>query len=408
MTLEDRDEGERVEAGLSPYIARFQYLIDHSVIVARTRIEKNNLTGTLTNMERERALNILSYALKRGEIWGEAYKLLLLLVPRMEMVGLWGEWILLLQQALLVAQEQQDHSAEAELSLALGHIYRLQGKFRQACDLLWTSVNIYVMLDEKNGQARAFNQLAYAAWQQHKYDEAGSLAQSALEKLPESNPERAMSFSALGLVAFDRGDWYTAENYHRMAMSIRQSNNDQMRAAWSLQNLGDVLRSQGDYPTAISCFEESISMLTNIGDRSHLGIVQMNLGIVYDLCGETTKALEQYTQAEKAFRQVTDQFNLAKVLTNQGLSYLSLHKWQVAANLFTISAELFYELGDRSWYLNALDGAGIAYLEQGAYEKALAAFKTVAAQLPEIANTPAHRVLLPKIADQLRRATLGN
>jgi tetratricopeptide (TPR) repeat protein len=343
----------------------------------------------------------------RGRALHVTCDLLLALAPKLEQAGYRGEWLPYLVRGLAVSAACNDALAGAELRLHIGHLHRLQSRWAPARELLTASAEAFAAEGERRGQARALNQLAYVAWQQHEYDEAITLAQAALNLLDDADLERAMGLSALGLVAFDRRQWKAAEQYHRMAFHLRREYGDQRRAAWSLQNLGDAMRAQGKYGDAIACFEEAIIMLSRVDDPAHQAIIQLNLGIVYWLQGELIKALEVYAMAESAFRRFGDESNLAKVLTCKGLDYLALQKWKQAEEAFAASSDLFQGLHDTSEYLNALDGLGISYLEQGRYDKALVIFESIFLQLPQIVDTRAYPNLAQVINGQIERAKAG-
>jgi tetratricopeptide (TPR) repeat protein len=341
--------------------------------------------------------------LKAAEAWAATRDLLLALAPKMEMAGYRSEWLPYLADGVAQSQRQGDQAAEAALQFQCGYLYRLMSNYAAAQTSLNASAAHYAALGDAEGQARALNQLAYLAWQQHRYDEAITLAQQALLLVGALDVEKATSLSALGLVAIDRSQWQEAAQYHKEALHIRAYHAQRRQMAWSLQNLALALRGQQEYEKAIAYYEEAIAILDEVHDPANRAIVQMNLGIVYYFREEFTKALAIYRLAETSFHQFADDFNLGKVLTNQGLGYLALQQWSQAESAFTESMNCFQKLADRGWYLNALDGLGITYLEQGFYDKALVIFESVQLQLTDIIDTPAYHYLAATISAQLEQ-----
>lgn len=383
MTTENLEDDE-----LPPppdYPALFRQYVVRSVAATHAAVAAQPLA--LADEPREQALHVLSFALKLAEAWPATRDLLLLLAPKMEQAGYRDDWIPYLERGVALSQAQDDRRAEGELCLYLGELLRLRSKFELARQWLNTSIATFTALGENQGQARALNQLAYVAWQQHHYDEAESLAQCALTLLDEDDIERATCFSRLGLVAIDQQQWEEAEHYHRDALRIRQKYDDQRKIAWSLQNLGYALRGQGKYQGAIDYYKQAIAILKDIQDIANCANVQINLGIVYWLAEQPAKALEVYALAEYILGKIHDMYNLAAVLNNKGLCYLALHDWGQAEHAFLSSISLFQQISDINLRLNVLDGLGLAYLGQNKYDKAGTIFQSALDELPQIAGT---------------------
>lgn len=353
---------------------------------------------------RERALHVLGFGLAWADAWPDTRDLLLLLAPKMEQAGHRDDWLPYLERGVVLSRQQQDRRAEAELTLAVGELLRLRSKFVLARAQVETSIALFTALGAKSRQAHALNELAFVAWQQHQYDEAETLAQTALPLLEENDPERATCFSRLGLVAIDRQQWEAAERYHRQAIQIRQAQGDQRKIAWSLQNLGIVLRSQRKYTEAIECYQQAISVLEDMHDFANCAIAQMNLGIVYWYAEQPSTALKAYELAAITFRKLYDTHNLAKVLTNKGLLFLAMNDWTQGELAFRASINLFKELGDISWCLNALDGLGLVYLGQKHYNKAQTTFEAALSELPQIIDTPMYDYLAATLPAHLIQA----
>jgi len=386
------------------YTDRFKGFMARTIAVARRRIEAAGIDAPIADEARERAQNVLSYALQDGESWAATRDLLLTMAPKMEIAAYRDEWMQCLQTGIAQSQQQGDHLAEIELQFRGGYLYRLSSNYASARAMLSISAELAMTLEQKPLQARALNQLAYLAWQQHHYEEAEQFANTAIAMVDEMSLEKAMSLSALGLVATNRSRYADAEQYHQEALLIRTHHAAQKEMAWSLQNLGLALRDQGKTNTAFEHFKQALHLLDKVYDPFHEAIIQMNLGGAYNVKGEHRQALEIFSSAEEILHRIADDLNLAKLLTLRGLCYLALQQAKEAEQAFSTSAKLFQQLNDRSWYLNAFDGLGISYLEQEKYDQALAIFESIFSQLPEIEGTPAHKYLTATITIQIEQA----
>lgn len=388
----------------NPYLARFKELLVRGAAVAQARIDAEGPTASISDDARARAQNVLSYTLKEATAWPAARDLLLTMAPKMEAAGYRQEWLAYLNDGLWQSEQQGDQAALAALQFQCGSLHRLLSNHEQAHALLSASIAYCAASGETVGQARALNQLAYLAWQQHRYEEAERFAQAALQIVDEPSLERAMSLSALGLVAYNRSRYTEAEKYHYEALLLRTDHNAHKEMAWSLQNLGLNAAEQGKYEVAVEYYTRALTLLDKVYDPAHRAIVQMNLGGTYYRQKAYSQALDILNPVEQELRRLSDELNLAKLLTIKGLCYLAQQQWALAEDAFQASTALFHRLGDLSWYLNAYDGLGISYLEREQYEQALAIFEAIVAQLPQIEGTPAHKYLTATLAKQLDQA----
>lgn len=392
----DRTQGE------ADYPALFQQYVLRSMTLAHTMLEDE---GThFSDEARDRSLHLLTFAMTQENAWLATRDLLLRLAPKMEQAGHRDDWLPYLERGVAQSRQHEDRWVEAELSLYIGELLRLRSKFQLARQWLDSSIATFTTLGETQGQARALNELAFVAWQQHRYAEAEELAQTALTLLEEGDPELATCFSRLGLVAIDRQQWAEAERYHRDALQIRQAQGDRRKIAWSLQNLGYALRGQSRFTEAVDCYQLAIVILEDVCDLANGAIAQMNLGIVYWLAGQPSKALNVYALAEYTLSQLHDIHNLAAVLNNKGLCYLALCDWKQAEHAFLSSIGLFFEVNDINLRLNVLDGLGLAYLGQNKYNQAGAIFQSVIDELPQIADTPMYDYLATVLPAHLAQA----
>ncbi len=353
---------------------------------------------------RDRAMHLLSFGLEVDAAWAHVRDLILCIAPKMEQAGHREDWMDYLERGVALSRAQNDRNAEAELSLSIGELMRLRSEFELARQWLNGSIAKFAALNEKQGEARALNELAFVAWQQNRFDETEYLVQTALTLLDEADPERATCFSRLGLVEIERQRWGQAERYHRSALQIRQMYSDRRKIGWSLQNLGYAMRGQGEYAEAINYYEQAIAILDELNDVVNCAIAQMNLGITHSFAKQPKKALDIYILAERIFVRFYDIYNLAKVLTSKGIDYLTLRDYVQAENAFIASISLFQQINDTRWQLNALDGLGSLYLEQGENEKASNIFRTAISELPKISESPIYTYLENKLHTHLEKA----
>jgi tetratricopeptide (TPR) repeat protein len=395
----DAPSAEEYTARYATYVARaLQLALDG---VAAT-------PGLLHDDLLDHALHMLEMTLTADTLWPQVRELLLALAPKLEQAGYHEQWLPYLNMGWQQSERHDDQKASAEFQWQLGLLSRLRSNLAEAQRWLEAAAQTFALLDDDDGQARALNQLAYVAWQQHRYDEAVAYANRAQALTQPADLERAMSLSALGLVAIDQTRWEEAERYHREALQIRTQHGGQRRIAWSLQNLGYALRGQRRYAEAQTYYQQAIAILEAIHDPINAAVARMNLGIVHSLSGESDQAFALYSAAEREFRRHHDLHNWAKVLNNQALEYLQLQDWAQAQACFQTSIGLFEQVGDLRLRLNGMDGLGQAYLKQARFAEAADVFAAALDELPKIQGTAMYDYLLPTLQRHLQEATQAN
>jgi tetratricopeptide (TPR) repeat protein len=255
----------------------------------------------VTEPDRQQAWHLLSYAFGAETGWLSTRELLLELAPKMEQAGYREEWIPYLEQGIQQSQKVGDGIAEIEFKSQIGILYRLQNKFDFAHQWLTASAERSVELGETQRQACALNQLAYVACLRYSYIEASHLAKTALDLLVTDDPERAMSYFVLGMVAINCECWQEAEDYHRRSLKLREKQFDKRKIAWSLQNLGFALYGQQRFEEATVCYEQAIGISDEIQDPLNQAIMLMNLGNIYLQTRRFETALNHYAKAEAKF-----------------------------------------------------------------------------------------------------------
>jgi tetratricopeptide (TPR) repeat protein len=383
--------------------------IEYVISGVQEALERVRTAEPLPNEhDRQLAWHILSYAFNFDEVWPFTRELLLTLAPKMEQAGFREDWMLYLEQGVCQSQALNDESITAECQLQIGMLYRLQSKFDLARQQLTASVAGFAALQAAHDQARALNELAWLAHLQHHYTEATQHVETALALLNDEDPERAMCYRVLGIIAFEQRQWQKAEEFHRKALILFEKQRDRRRVAWGAQNLANALRLQERFKESIDYYQQSIVILDELNDINNQAIVQLNLGVAYLYSGNPTKAEECHIQAEIVFQKLNDRLNLARINTNLGLDYLALQEYTKAEQCFLISSELHQEVGNKHLYLNALDGLAITYLAYKEYDKALKILQQALEELPQIEGMTNYNYLLRKMNEHLDEARRGH
>lgn len=359
----------------------------------------------LSPEERDQALHVLSYALKRPGVWSDTRDLLLALAPKMEQAGMRDEWIPYLEQGLEHSQAHGDDEATAELHYHLGILYESRGEYEQAHSQFEASASYFADLGLSLSQAQALNRLAYVTRRRRHYEKATQIVNRALELLSEEETERAYSYLVLGTIALDEQDWPKAVNFFQQSRDLWEKTNNQRMLAWCLTNLGAAWRRLGKYQEAIQVYERAIKLLGQIQDPINQAVAQMNLGNIHLDLQEPGRALELYASAEKTFRRAQDRLRLAKIYNNIGLAYHWLKAWEKAETSFIASIEQYEKIGNIPSLVNAVDGLGLVYLDAGNFMKAKTMFEGALRDLAQVKDDPRYDELFDALMGHLENVS---
>jgi tetratricopeptide (TPR) repeat protein len=349
----------------------------------------------------EQALHILTFVLNVDDAWPLARQLLLVMAPRMEQAGYRDDWIPFVDTAIARSQTLRDPLAEAQLSLHLGYLHQLRGRYEVSIAYLQASADRYAGLGHPQLQAEALSRWAYVARLQRNYAEAERLVTAACQLLSPQDIQLAFCDFVRGAIANDQRDWTGAIAYVRASLAAYQRVGDQRMIALRLGNLGSPLFMNQQYPEAIACYEQAIALFAELPDPVQQAVMQMNLGNVYSVLEQPEQALALYAAALPILRRVRDELHLAMLDTNRGIAHRQCQHWSDAETLFLAAIERWRQLGNARSQANAYDELGVTYLTQGQVSMAKGAFLCAYNLLIVNASAPSHAALLETVKGHL-------
>jgi tetratricopeptide (TPR) repeat protein len=259
-----------------------------------------------------RALPLLSAA-ERGAV-------LLRLGQVLELVGQWPEASETYRQALELARQLDDQTAQARCQIAIGELLRKQSRYEEAAGWLKQAQAAFEALGDRAGAGQALHGAGTLAAQQGDYETARACYEQSLEirRALDDRPHIASLLSNLGILARFRGDLGKALAFHEEGLAIRRELGDRWAIANSLNNLGNVALDQDDYSGARSRLEEAVTLLREIGDRWAIANSLNNLGNVARTQGDYPAAARLYGESLAIYREFDDRRALAYLLEDIG------------------------------------------------------------------------------------------
>lgn len=254
------------------------------------------------------------------------------------------------------------------------------------------------------------------ALQNHRYDEARQVLESAVQLAREAEDWSAVSrhLGNLALVYNRLSQPEQALDCLGQALDIARRENDRLTEDGLLGNIGNILREIGRPQDAITYLNQALSIAQEIGDVRGRGIWLGNLGLALSDTGAHVEALSAHREAVAVARTLRDQRSLAARLNNLGQTYLQIGQTSEAIKCFHETVALHRALGELSEAAFRMHWIGGIYndLGQGAssdfearfyYELACDAYREALTMARELGDNPTEAELLASLG-----GTYGN
>ncbi len=250
------------------------------------------------------------------------------------------------------AQSQSDPITEAELSLALGKLWRKQqGLLQEAIRTIQTSVEavrqlptppealLVALLTERAGLCLDMGEDAEA---QRIAEEAMTLAQRANDVNSLAKVE-----NLLGQVSMNTGDFPAARLHFAQAQTLFVQAGEALGAAIVPNNLGlvEMMDPAGNQAEAIRHMEAALALFRTHRDRSGMASVLNNLGAIAQSQNDLAGAYAHYLEALEHERALQNRLGIGRSLNNLGEIAAAQGEGERACRLFASSAYLLKSVG---------------------------------------------------------------
>jgi tetratricopeptide (TPR) repeat protein len=174
----------------------------------------------------------------------------------------------------------------------------------------------------------------------------------------------------LGRMAFERGDYNSAEQRFQETQAIAGELNDQDGVALSHHRLGIVAQFRGDYYTAEQRYQAALAIFEEVGDRANTAATGGQLGMLAHDRGDYDAAEPRYQAALAIFEELGDRLGLANVYHQLGMLAQHRGEYDVAERRYQAALAISEELGDRLGLANNYGQLGILAYDRGDYDAA--------------------------------------
>ncbi|MEM8613078.1 MAG: CHAT domain-containing tetratricopeptide repeat protein [Cyanobacteria bacterium P01_H01_bin.105] len=173
------------------------------------------------------------------------------------------------------------------------------------------------------------------------YQQALTLMQTQGDQLGESRV-----LGLLGNAYESLGDFEQAVEFHKRSLNLAKTLNNQMQESTALNNLGATYATEGQYQEAIELYQESLALANRLNDSLRIGYALNNLGTAYHAQGQPDIAIENYKQSLTLAETVGNTGLEIDALSGLGLAYEDLDDYDRAIALHSRSVDLVTDIDD--------------------------------------------------------------
>lgn len=237
------------------------------------------------------------------------------------------------REALNLASEINDKRGQAAAYNNLGVAYRNQGALDKALQYYITSLKIYEQLDNKEGVATTKNNIATIYAMKKDYGQAMKFLEESQNLFIQMGDQVKIigSMNNLGNLNSDLQLYEKAMRNFSEAYQLSQKINKPF--ADPLNNMGNVYFRQGNYQRAIEHYQRALDIERENNNRLGMLNTITNIGIAYTKAGQPKPAQEYLEQAEKLALELRAYTGIPDILKNKSINYYRLGKLKDAYEL---------------------------------------------------------------------------
>ncbi|MEU3604436.1 tetratricopeptide repeat protein [Streptomyces sp. NPDC035033] len=274
------------------------------------------------------------------------------------------------------------------LTSALNVYVHQRRRFHDALAIGASAVTAARELGDRQGEARALNNLGLALRKVRRFDEAIAHHTQAADVYREfgnrQGEARALNNLGLALQAVRRHDEAIAA--HDEDLAICRDLGDRRGEARALNNLGLALQAVRRHDEAIAAHDEDLAICRDLGDRQGEAQALNNLGLALQAVHRHAEAITAHTRAAAFHREHDDRYSEAQALSNLGLALRAAHRHDEALAIHREVLATYRALGDRDGEAPALNNLGLTLRGLGRFDEAIAAHTEAVAAYRELGD----------------------
>jgi DNA-binding SARP family transcriptional activator/tetratricopeptide (TPR) repeat protein len=167
-----------------------------------------------------------------------------------------------LHQAVVLAEQHQEHAELAHTHLRLARAREMQGNFRKALNHATRALDLYRALDQPAREAQALNAVGWCAARLGDYDTARAHCQAALalHRRHETREAETATLDSLGYIDHHTGHHRGAIQHYQQALDLLRGYGNTYQSAAVLDHLGHSYAALGEYQEARAVWQQALEL----------------------------------------------------------------------------------------------------------------------------------------------------
>ncbi|HHH49719.1 MAG TPA: tetratricopeptide repeat protein, partial [Saprospiraceae bacterium] len=293
-----------------------------------------------------------------------------------EHIGEWEACESSLNEALELAQKNNNLILLGKANNQLGKLIMLKGKYEDAGMYLETAVAFFMDVSDEGGLCDAFGNMGNLFFRQGKYEDAKSFFIDSIA-IAQKNPEIVLNpqiVANLGLTHMNQGNYEAGIECQRIPLFLSEQRKDKPTMAILYTHMGIVYLEKGDNDEALVYFEKGLAISEALGNKQLKAIAIGSIGTVYEKKGDFETAMANYQADLELCLEMGDKQGTAIALGLIGELHNIMGAFDKAVEFlerkYVICEQLNYQKGIAKT-LNAL-GDTFAYTKE--FEKAIVSY----------------------------------
>jgi len=252
------------------------------------------------------------------------------------------------QMGLEYTRDNRRIEDEADFHLLSGKISMIQSDYKKAMDAYNNSLVIYKQVNNKNGIAAAFNEMAYVCNYMGEFQKGLAYSYEA-EKLAteiKDNINLVDAYNNIAISHYILKDSVSAELYSGKAMDLAASINYPIGLAAALVHKSIFLFSASDFDLALDFAFKALKEYKKDNYLRGISGILENIGLLYRKKSNLALALKYHLESLEIKQKIEDKQGIAASYANIALVYWDQKSYLLAREYLNKSFELRKAIGD--------------------------------------------------------------
>ena len=281
------------------------------------------------------------------------------------------------EQVITIAEMLGDFKIETEYMVIKGSVLQLTGKFDEAQNVFKKSLRKAENNNDLSNMGKSYSALGRVREDKGDYELAISCQEKAIhlfEKIQEK-AGLALSIGSMGDIYYEKGDYNKAMNFYNKQLLINKEAGNKKGIHIAVESMGDVLKEQGDFNHALKYLGKSLKILEEFDDKVGISMTIGNMGNVYYDKGDHANAIMCYEKQLLISENLGHKKGISAALGNIGNIYVEKNDFKQALKYLERSLKILEELGDKTSISMVVGNIGNLYINKGKLEEAMIYYK---------------------------------